>query len=90
MSCLMYCTCTYRTNGTLALPGTSVNRTGHGSSVPAQVVAVVQGVEVEEGGLRHSSDGALRHLGKHCVAQLVEEGSAQPCSSIWRRLKRRR
>ena len=41
-------------------------------------------MQVEECTLGHPTDGALGHLGKDSITELVEEGSPQPSSSIWR------
>ena len=48
-------------------PGAPVDGAGHGTSLPGEVVAEVQRVQVEEGAPGHCADGALSYLGKHRV-----------------------
>ena len=65
-----------------SLPCSSVHGSGHGSSVSAEMVGMVQGVEVEERRLCHSADGGLGNLGKHSVTKLIEQGRPQSRSTI--------
>lgn len=64
-------------------PRTAVDGLGQRSRLAAEMETQVQIVQVEEDVLGDASDGALGHLAKHSVPQLVEEGCTSPGRAIW-------
>ena len=65
------------------VPCSSIHGPGHGTRLSGDMVAKVEGVEMEKGGLGNTTDGTLGHFCKDCVAKLIEERGAQSGCSVW-------
>ena len=66
----------------MALPCSSVNGFWQSSSLLGQMEGEVKWVQVEEHIPGHTSDRTLRHLSKHCIAQLIESSSSSTGNTI--------
>lgn len=55
---------------------------GQSSCLPAQMEPQIQVMKVEKDVLGYPPDGALSHLPKHCIPQLIEESCSSTGNTI--------